>query len=39
MWHIGICFTGGLGGAGLMLGLDSLKGLFQPKQLQVSMIL
>lgn len=33
MWHTGLWFSGGLGGAGLMVGLDSLKGLFQPKQL------
>lgn len=28
-----VALSGGLGGAGLMVGLDNLKGLFQPKQL------
>lgn len=32
MWHLKTWFSGGLGGAGQMVGLDHLKGLFQPKQ-------
>ena len=32
MWLLGTWFSGGLGSAGLMLGLNDFKGLFQPKQ-------
>ena len=32
MWCLGTWFTGGLGSAQLTVGLDDLKGLFQPKQ-------
>lgn len=28
MWHLGTCFSGGLGSAGLMGGFDDLEGLF-----------
>ena len=31
MWCLGTWHSGGLGSAGLMVGLDDLKGLFQPK--------
>ena len=31
MWHLGTWFSGGLGRVGLMVGLNDLKGLFQPK--------
>lgn len=39
MWHLRTWFRGDLGSAGQMLGLDHLKGLFQPKQLHGSVIL
>lgn len=29
MWHLGTCFSGGLGIAGSVVGRDDLKGLFQ----------
>ena len=32
MWHLGTWFSGGLGSARVMVGLDDLKGLFQPKR-------
>ena len=32
MWCLGTWFSGGLGSAGLTVGLDDLKGLFQPKR-------
>lgn len=32
MWHLGTCFNGGLGSAGLVVGLSDLTGLFQPKR-------
>lgn len=31
MWHLGTWFRSGLGSAGLVLGLDDLRGLFPPK--------
>ena len=32
MWHLGTWFSGGLGSGRFTVGLDDLKGLFQPKQ-------
>ena len=32
MWHLGTWFSGGLGRVRFTVGLDDLKGLFQPKQ-------
>ena len=32
MWCLGTWFSGGLGSVGLTVGLDDVKGLFQPKQ-------
>ena len=32
MWCLGTWFSGGLGSVTLMVGLDDLKGLFQPKR-------
>ena len=37
MWCLGTWFSGGLGSARLKVGLDDLKGLFQPKQFYDSM--
>lgn len=31
MWHLETGFSGGLSRAGLLVGLDGLRGLFQPK--------
>lgn len=31
MWHLGTWFRGGFGNAGLTVGFDDIKGLFQPK--------
>jgi len=31
MWHLGTWFSGGLGSVRFTVGLDDLKGLFQPK--------
>ena len=39
MWCLGTWFSGGLGSARLTVGLDDLKGLFQPKLFYDSMIL
>lgn len=39
MWHLGTRFTGGLGCVGLVVGLDNLKGLFQPKLFHYSVVL
>lgn len=36
MWPLGTWFNHGLGGAGLVVGLDDLKDLSQPKQLSDS---
>lgn len=30
MWHLGTCFRGGYGDAGVTVGLDGPGGLFQP---------
>ena len=38
MWRLGTWFRGGLGSVRLMVGLDDLKGLFQPKRFYESMI-
>lgn len=32
MWHLGTWSTGGLRSAALIVGLDNLKGPFQPKR-------
>ena len=37
-WHLGTWFSGGLGSVRLMVGLDDLKGPFQPKRFSESMI-
>jgi len=37
MWYLGTWFSGGLGSVSLMLGLDDLKGFFQPKLFYDSM--
>ena len=37
MWHLGTWFSGGLGSVRFMVGLDDLKGLFQPKRFYDSM--
>jgi len=37
MWHLGTCFSGGLGRVRLMVGLNDLKALFQPKLCDDSM--
>lgn len=39
MRNLGTWFSGGLGSATLMVGLDDLKGLFHPKQFDDSMII
>jgi len=39
MWCLGTRFSGGLGSVQLMIGLDDLKGLFQHKWFQDSIIL
>lgn len=31
MWHLGMWISAERGGAGLMVGIDDLKGLFQPQ--------
>lgn len=33
MWHLETCVSGGLGSAGLMVGLDDLRGPFQGKMI------
>lgn len=38
MWHLRIWFSGGLGRAGVTVGLDDLEGLFQSKFFCVSVI-
>lgn len=32
MWHLGTWLSGGLGSAGVTVGLDGCKGFFQPEQ-------
>jgi len=32
MWHLGTWFSGGLGSVRFMVGLNDLKGFFQPKR-------
>lgn len=39
MWHLGTCFTGRLGSAGLMVVLGDLKCLFQLKKFYDSSVL
>lgn len=31
MWHLGLWLSGEIGSAGVMVGLDDLRGIFQPK--------
>lgn len=38
IWHLWIWFGGELGGAGLMVGFDDLRSLFEPKQFNDSVI-
>ena len=38
MWCLGTWFSGGLGSVTFKVGLDDLKGLFQPKLFYESMI-
>lgn len=38
MWHSGMWFSGGFGNDGLTLGLDNLKGIFQPDRCHDSMV-
>ena len=38
MWCLGTWFSGGLDSVRLMVGLDDLRGLFQPKQFSDSVI-
>ena len=39
MWHLGMWFSGGLGSVRVMVGLNDIKGLFQPKLFYDSIIL
>lgn len=39
MWSLETWFRGGFGSAGPIVGLDDLKGFFQPEQLSNSVIL
>lgn len=38
IWHLGTLFTGEHGDAGLMVGLNDHRGLFQPKQFYSSVL-
>lgn len=38
LWHLGTWFSGALGTAGGMVGLNNLRGLFQPKQFCVPLL-
>jgi len=39
MWSLGTWFSGGIDSIRLMVGLDDLEGLLQPKRLYDSMLL
>lgn len=39
MWHLGTGFSGGLDSVRSVVGLDGLRGLFEPKRFNDSMVL